>query len=250
MRHMFCDRLCLSSVVEMGVCFLEVAGLDCSYPVCPGVRDAAIILSWGANQQESSSCINLSQNHMKHYHCNRSSTQANCATPSSPDPKTGDQGGWRFFGEGGRMEGNWRCKALRKMFCDWFRWACQACVWVWGVCTVLEEVVAMLCVCVCRVWGDWLEGFVTFREYGDVASFCGGSLPCMWRCELLALVPTFSGLFRWMASHMPFGLADVQAERLSCAIWISSLVLLCTSWSKRIYCRHSYTQHRGSYTST
>ena len=61
MRHMFCDRLCLSSVVEMGVCFLEVAGLDCSYPVCPGVRDAAIILSWGANQQESSSCINLSQ---------------------------------------------------------------------------------------------------------------------------------------------------------------------------------------------
>ena len=36
MRHMVCDRLmcrsrCLSSVVEMGVCFLEVAGLDCSY---------------------------------------------------------------------------------------------------------------------------------------------------------------------------------------------------------------------------
>ena len=36
MRHMVCDRLmcrsrCLSSVVEMGVCFLEVAGLDCFY---------------------------------------------------------------------------------------------------------------------------------------------------------------------------------------------------------------------------
>ena len=36
MHHMVCDRLvcrsrCLSSVVEMGVCFLEVAGLDCSY---------------------------------------------------------------------------------------------------------------------------------------------------------------------------------------------------------------------------
>ena len=41
--------------------------------------------------------------------------------------------------------------------------------------------------------GDCLEGFVTFREYGDVASFCGGSLPCMWRCEMLAFVPTFSG---------------------------------------------------------
>ena len=36
MRHMVCDRLvcrsrCSSSVVEMGVCFLEVAGLDGSY---------------------------------------------------------------------------------------------------------------------------------------------------------------------------------------------------------------------------
>ena len=37
MHHMVCDRLvcrrsrCLSSVVEMGVCFLELAGLDCSF---------------------------------------------------------------------------------------------------------------------------------------------------------------------------------------------------------------------------
>ena len=27
--------------------------------------------------------------------------------------------------------------------------------------------------------GDCLERFVKFRKYGDVASFCGGSLSCM-----------------------------------------------------------------------
>ena len=27
--------------------------------------------------------------------------------------------------------------------------------------------------------GNGLEGFVKFRKYGDVASFCGGSLSCM-----------------------------------------------------------------------
>ena len=33
--------------------------------------------------------------------------------------------------------------------------------------------------CVCAGFGGLLGGFVTFREYGDVASFCGGPLPCM-----------------------------------------------------------------------
>ena len=37
----------------------------------------------------------------------------------------------------------------------------------------------VVCVCVPGGFGGLLEGFVKFREYGDVAYFCRGSLSCM-----------------------------------------------------------------------
>ena len=100
-----CHSLENVNLEHMGVNLWQLGGIHTMNmwaSVCPGVRDAAIILSWGASQQESSYCSNLSQTIC----CIAAATalahsaQANCATPSSPDPKRADQGGLTFLRRG------------------------------------------------------------------------------------------------------------------------------------------------------